>query len=143
MVTNSSNYMKDYYKKNPDKYNAHKTQIIDYRKTHKLTKERNRSNWMKCYFSLKNKIFILLGNKCVNPYNLPHPNWCNDPRCLQIDHVNGRGNKEKKTFKCYYNYLKYILKQVQNGSKDYQLLCANCNWIKRYENNELLNHQKP
>lgn len=26
-------------------------------------------------------------------------------------------------------------------SKDYQLLCANCNWIKRYENKEYMKPQ--
>jgi hypothetical protein len=86
---------------------------------------------------LKNEIFELLKNKCANPFNLPHPNWCNDPRCLQIDHVNGGGRKHRNSFNGYTAYMKFILKQIKAGSKDYQLLCANCNWIKRSENNEI------
>jgi len=86
----------------------------------------------------KKEIFELLGNKCANPYNLPHPDWCNDSRVLQIDHIHGGGNQEKRRNKGdrgshhYYD----ILRKIKNGSKDYQLLCANCNWIKRFENNE-------
>jgi hypothetical protein len=83
------------------------------------------------------EIFNLLGNKCINPYNLPHPDWCNDPRCLQIDHINGGGCKHLKRLhgdrgKLY----REILKEIKVGSKDYQLLCANCNWLKRYKDKE-------
>ena len=81
--------------------------------------------------AIRQEIIILLGNKCANPYNLPHPDWCNDPKCLQIDHVHGGGYKEIK--KHLSNYQKIILEKIKSGSKDYQLLCANCNWIKRRE----------
>jgi hypothetical protein len=70
----------------------------------------------------------LLGDKCV---------MCgfNDPRALQIDHVNGGGCKEIRNMtKSYY---KSVLEKLLSGSKDYQLLCANCNWIKRFENKEV------
>ena len=69
-----------------------------------------------------------LGNKCA---------ICgfNDPRALQIDHVNGGGTREiKEKFKRNRNkYYQFILKDISNN---YQLLCANCNWIKKYERNE-------
>lgn len=29
-----------------------------------------------------------------------------------------------------------MLRRVLTNSSEYQLLCANCNWIKRSENNE-------
>jgi len=74
-------------------------------------------------------LFSLLGNKCV---------WCgeSDWRRLQIDHVNGNGNKDRQNHKGtpYYNY---VIDKVLNGSKDYQLLCANCNWKKKYDRGEV------
>lgn len=55
-----------------------------------------------------------------------------DYRALQIDHVDGGGCKEKRVG----NKNKYYYNELLKGSKKYQLLCANCNWIKRFENNE-------
>lgn len=85
---------------------------------------------------LKLEIFGLLGNKCSNP-NCLIPNGCMDIRCLQIDHINGGGAREWKIMNSPEIYYKHILKKIKAGSKDYQLLCANCNWIKREENKEL------
>lgn len=56
-----------------------------------------------------------------------------DTRALQFDHVNGGGNKERMSIPRI-TFLRDVLKD--DGTK-YQLLCANCNWIKRHENNEL------
>jgi len=135
MPSNSSEYMKDYYKRNPDKYEKHKKFVSKYDKTHKHSKEENRKSWMKSFLKLKNEIFDLLGGKCNNP-NCAVPNSMSDRRCLQIDHIKGGGIKEMKRFKCYYSYLRHVLNQIKAGSRDYQLLCANCNWIKRYEHGE-------
>lgn len=84
---------------------------------------------------LRIEILEKLGNMCVNPYGL-HDKPFTDVRCLQIDHVNGHGLKEMKSFHDRKAYYRFILKRIRNGSKDYQLLCANCNWIKRHENQE-------
>ena len=72
-----------------------------------------------------------LGNKCVR---------CgfSDPRALQIDHINGGGSKEMKSKGNYKIYRDIVLGNL-NG---YQALCANCNWIKRHENNENGDYQK-
>jgi hypothetical protein len=59
------------------------------------------------------------GGKCVS--------------CLQIDHVNGLGSQERRTFKDTYQYTKQCMSDTTGK---YQLLCANCNWIKRYKNYE-------
>ena len=69
----------------------------------------------------------LLGNKCVR---------CgfNDVRALQIDHINGGGYKElKEKFvgaQTMYNYYK---NHPEEANEKLQILCANCNWIKRSE----------
>ena len=65
-----------------------------------------------------------------------------DIRALQIDHVNGNGFKERKTERVTGNPYKVMLKKVIDGSKDYQVLCANCNWIKKVENKELPNKKQ-
>ena len=87
------------------------------------------------YEKLKTEILTLLGNKCSNPFNIEHGGFISDRRCLQIDHINGGGCKDRKGVGGI-SFLTKILKAIKVGSKDYQLLCANCNWIKRHENNE-------
>lgn len=57
-----------------------------------------------------------------------------DPRALQIDHANGDGYQHRKTLKG--GYCSYLLQVLKDETDRYQLLCANCNWIKRHENNE-------
>lgn len=84
-----------------------------------------RSTWYKF------QIFKMLGNKCAR---CGETDW----RVLQIDHVNGGGTQErliegKRRGNAFY---RWIYLQILNGSKKYQLLCANCNWKKRYENEE-------
>ena len=79
---------------------------------------------------MKDDAYKMLGGyKCFNPYNLDHPDWCNNPECLQIDHVNGGGIKDRYSGTA-------LFKHVLENPKDYQILCANCNWIKRYRNKE-------
>jgi hypothetical protein len=113
--------------------NRRKNHQEEYKETLKKT-SMNRRN------KTRIKIFSLLGNRCANPYNLNHGDFLLDWRCLQIDHVNGDGHSQGK--KGHEMYMKKILKAIEAGSKDYQLLCANCNWIKRYENNEHGNVKK-
>ena len=73
----------------------------------------------------------ILGGKCVR---CGESDW----RCLQIDHVKGNGFRERKTAKSKgMNYTLQLLRRVQEGKgSQYQLLCANCNFRKRYENHE-------
>jgi hypothetical protein len=53
-----------------------------------------------------------------------------DPRALSIDHVNGGGNAHRKVLKGV-NLYRWI---ERNGyPKDFQVLCMNCQFIKRYE----------
>lgn len=60
----------------------------------------------------------------------------NDIRALQIDHINGGGTSHRKHLGSlggshFYRWLK-----LNKYPKGYQVLCANCNWIKRAEMNE-------
>lgn len=80
---------------------------------------------------LRLEVIYKLGGKCFR---------CgfSDIRALQIDHVNGGGTKEVRSLGAGRMY-RNILDKISTGKplKDYQILCANCNWIKRYENNEV------
>lgn len=71
----------------------------------------------------------LLGGKCVRCGET-------DFRCLQLDHVNGGGHQEFLKLRNRVNYVNYQFDQIQSGSIKYQILCANCNWKKKYENKE-------
>lgn len=56
-----------------------------------------------------------------------------DRRALQFDHVTGNGYQDRQAGKNTDTFAREILK----GSQKYQLLCANCNWIKRCVHNEV------
>jgi|TARA_Y100000034_G_C6604637_1_gene263132 hypothetical protein len=54
-----------------------------------------------------------------------------DVRALQVDHVKGIGTRNRLGMQT-----KAIFIDIKNNPKNYQVLCANCNWIKRVENEE-------
>jgi hypothetical protein len=59
-----------------------------------------------------------------------------DMRVLTIDHINGGGKKHRESInkKAGHDFYKWL---KDNAYPDgYQVLCANCQWIKRIENNE-------
>lgn len=88
-----------------------------------------RENNKKTYQLIRSKVIDGYGGKC---------NRCGftDPRALQVDHVNGGGTQETANrWKGSVRSFLYWL--VNNNFPDgYQLLCANCNSIKRIENQE-------
>ena len=55
-----------------------------------------------------------------------------DIRALQIDHINGGGSVHRNSFTSNKVYMKYI----RENPHEFQILCANCNWIKKDELNE-------
>ena len=131
------NYAREYYHKHRE---ARRQYWNKYRKRNlgKIRKQA-REGARRRRKIIRLEIFSLLGNKCSNP-NCAVIGGMKDIRTLQIDHVHGGGSgndrkmrnrRRPSTF-----YLK-ILKEIKADSKDYQLLCANCNWIKKYENNEV------
>lgn len=88
------------------------------------------------YHRMRLEVLNALGGVCSNPTC----SWidesgfrgCTDVRCLQIDHVRGQGTKETRSMSNY-EFLKKVLGDTDGT---YQLLCANCNWIKKVENKE-------
>lgn len=73
---------------------------------------------------LKNEIYEAYGGafcKCCG----------NDRReCLQIDHINGGGSAHLKSINNGKNIYTWLRKNKY--PEGFQVLCANCNWIKRY-----------
>jgi len=57
-----------------------------------------------------------------------------DMRALQFDHIDSDGSKHRKIKHAICLYLDIVRKR---NSVPVQILCANCNWIKRHENNEI------
>lgn len=78
---------------------------------------------------LKVDAIDILGGKCAR---------CgfSDIRALQIDHINGDGAEKRKQGENSYTQRKFIVEHPKDAKTEYQVLCANCNWIKRFENGE-------
>src|ERR1039458_3383053 len=78
------------------------------------------------------------GQIFISPYGqqairAPTSVGCMDIRALQFDHVHGGGCQDLVTGNARYSKVKT---ELCGGSKEWQLLCANCQWIKRSENEE-------
>jgi hypothetical protein len=74
---------------------------------------------------LREKVVTLLGSRCSKC-------GLTDKRVLQVDHIFGGGNDERKRLGPRGTYHRVL----ETSGEGYQLLCANCNWIKRHENKE-------
>lgn len=140
------NYQKEYnkkYQKTPkykakrkkydaEKYSAQKQKCNNWSKNyHAKHKDEIHTRKQRKFHERRNEIIRLLGSKCSRC------GFSKDVRVLQIDHINGGGTEERKKVNCYERYLILVLESIKRGEKKYQLLCANCNWIKRYEKKEL------
>lgn len=133
-------YYKEYYQKNKksirenikrwrDK-NPEKVKQIQ-RNQYWKRPEVNRMRAKRYVGNIKNTIYVLLGGyTCIK---------CGfkDPRALQIDHIRGGGKKDRKQHRGYYQMIKYYYLNPELAKKELQILCANCNQIKKFENHEL------
>lgn len=87
--------------------------------TEKGGRKRYRQRW-------KERVLDALGHQC---------NRCgfSDERALQVDHINGGGARHKRTLGgdqiALYRY-------VMSHPYEFQILCANCQWIKRVDKQE-------
>lgn len=99
-------------------------------RSHPLTGDKDaHRNWCR---RRRLKVLAVLGGKCVR---------CGytDNRALQIDHINGGGRRDdsRRSLNSFYNDV------MAKAGIEYQCLCANCNAIKRWENNEVPKHRGP
>lgn len=87
----------------------------------------NKDRGKKMQEALRLEVLKKLGDKCA---------WCgfDDWRALQIDHVNGGGSRIRRKGQSWSTFYKEIIKGTHRH--EVQLLCANCNMIKRHKDNE-------
>ncbi|MCK4385642.1 MAG: hypothetical protein KAW52_05195 [candidate division Zixibacteria bacterium] len=90
-------------------------------------KQRNKPEYHKHYVEeLRKQAFAILGNQCQRCEETDHIVLC-------IDHlIPVLGKTRRLTVSIYYE----IIRHPENAKEKYQLLCRNCNWRKRIENNE-------
>jgi len=74
----------------------------------------------------RSKLLVLLGDKCVR---------CGftDKRALQIDHIDNDGYIERRQYKDYRDIYKNYYNNPKLAKQKIQILCSNCNWIKKHE----------
>jgi len=113
---------KDYYLANPHKVIERRNQQKKYYLINRLKIIIKSNSFIQVE---RTKVFDMLGCKC---------NVCgySDKRALQIDHINGGGSQEIKKLGNSQKYYRHVLANIEH----YQILCANCNQIKRVECNE-------
>lgn len=78
---------------------------------------------------LKNAAYALLGEICASCAFA-------DRRALQIDHVFGDGFLRNKINGVGRGDSSSVYQEVLKEPERFQILCANCNWIKRVQNQE-------
>jgi hypothetical protein len=83
-------------------------------------KRKNRAEWK------LEAMNVLGGPRCS------HCGYDKDIRALQIDHVNGDGHAYRKANKTM-NGVAFYKFVVETKGKGLQVLCANCNTIKKFE----------
>jgi len=94
-----------------------------------------RLNQAKYKKKIRQSLINMLGGECIQ---------CGfrDYRALQIDHIGGGGSSGKRRKLGGYHYTEYK-KYTENpelANKEIQVLCANCNYIKRYTHKEVSKH---
>lgn len=87
--------------------------------------DRVRADSRKTLRMIRLQTLALLGDRCIRCGFI-------DIRALQVDHVNGGGHQLRNKHRSQYG----LFKAVTKNPELFQLLCANCNCIKRIENNE-------
>lgn len=131
-------YSQKYYQEHKEKINEttrkwcqnnkekHQAYVREYIKNHREYYKKYGNNSNK---RVRTRLMNLLGARC---------NHCGleDMRILQVDHINGGGLKELKHFKGTNQMYKYYVKNPTIALQKLQLLCPNCNWLKRIDNNE-------
>ena len=137
-------HQKEYYQKNKDKKRDYQRNYCkdryyriknhcpeEYQKQLAYFREINREYGKQ----LKLKVISHYSNgrmACANPFG-EHKEPYTNILALTLDHINGDGSKRKGYGNSYYRWLK------KNGFPDegLQVLCMNCQWIKRHKNHEL------
>ena len=111
-----------------------------YKKMYVLARKRGRyknisAEMVVAYHKLRERVISFLGGRCSSInckwLNEDGTFGCTLKDCLQVDHVYGGGRREKE------KGATLLRKVLRDTSGAYQLLCSNCNWLKRIQNGEI------
>lgn len=141
-VYKDPNYHKKYYEENKEYYLVYQRKFRqspegkkcrqDYYLTNNQMILHKQHTYQK---NIRYQLFDVLGHTCVK---------CGfvDKRALQIDHINGGGMEDRKNKGSATAMYKYYVEHPELAKERLQVLCANCNWIKRSEWKEYPNQKK-
>lgn len=133
-------------------YRRHKEYWVNYRKSHReQIKRLNREYRARCRerdpegtkqrqreisINYRNKVKTDILNHYSDGTN--RCGKCGESRlaCLTIDHISGGGTQHRKKLRKKGGESFYQWLRVNSYPKGYQVLCMNCQWIKRVENRE-------
>jgi hypothetical protein len=116
--------VKEWYQKNRDRI-LQRNQ--EYRKNNPDMMRKHNKNFV---INTRNKLFEILGGKlCIGCGET-------DERCLQFDHINGGGRKDVEKHKSSSEMYRYYIANPDIAKETLQVMCANCNWKKKFDNNE-------
>ena len=135
---NKENYLKNYehsLEQKQEYYKNNKKLFIEYNKTHK---EQIRKGYLRRNKGYKLKVIEHYSNgtmACANPFG-EHKEPYTTIEVLSIDHINGGGTQER-IIKGYGRSGSYYWLIKAGFPEGFQVLCMNCQFIKRIRNNEL------
>lgn len=115
-----------YRENNKEKIQAQQKEYRE--RTREARKKSNTLYHRKRRQEIRNKIFDMLGGPVCKQCG-----YSEDSRALQIDHINGGGHRHRKSTSPSLYYAAILA----SGGEGFQVLCANCNQIKRYANSEV------
>ena len=100
--------------------------LTGYKSPASYSKKRRRKHWHK------------IRERVLKHYGGENPKYknCgfNKIECLDIDHINNDGAKQRKKIKGTSAFYRWLINN--NFPKGYQLLCKNCNWLKYLKSKE-------
>lgn len=101
------------------------------KKHYEKNKEARKLNTKNYLRRIRASALAIMGGECV------HCGF-SDERALQIDHINGGGTRDLAKKGVGGSFHNVVIRSFLAGENKYQLLCANCNWIKRVVNKEVV-----
>lgn len=124
-------YARNYYQKNREKIREYRRKWAkdNYARVMAYpcrSPERRRALGLRYWQKLRSDVFALYGQQCAQ---------CGfeDFRALQLDHINNDGCVVRQQYGAYKSGITLRDARKSYQPKKYQILCANCNTIKKFE----------
>ena len=115
---------REWYQQNKDKVQEN---IRKYREEHPEVQKRCNKNYV---IKIRDQLFKILGGKLCTGCGET------DERCLQFDHKNGGGIADVKKHGSSREMYRYYIANPDLAKEVLEVKCANCNWKKKFDNNE-------